>query len=373
MDGDPGSGRDWLLDAGFGEVVGYGAEGEPLALGSRMILVASPVSESPWTVGKLNTCRPTPVSWSWPALPYVSTVVVSPGWPWSAVQEAAQVVGVDPSGAYLLAHGHRATVALPRAGLVVRAGRTPDDARTLAAELEFARLAASYGVPVVAPADGVAVRPVGTRAGPVTFWPLLRLLSRELANWRWLGSALAALHRVPLPSRPPGGWNPVGLIMARVVAYAQANDADPAVAAAFRVAVEQVQIELNGLEVPRVLIHGDATPGNVVVTARGSLLVDFDLAGVGPAAWDVTGVVVWHRRFNKPAADLERLVDAYGADLRESPNFVVLYRLREILDASFALQHWRSNERELRVRLRAVNDPVDDSTWRGLTGLQPAR
>jgi SAM-dependent methyltransferase len=34
--------RDWLLDAGFAEVVGYGAEGEPLALGSRrMIVVAS--------------------------------------------------------------------------------------------------------------------------------------------------------------------------------------------------------------------------------------------------------------------------------------------------------------------------------------------
>jgi len=34
--------RDWLLDAGFAEVAGYGAEGEPLALGSRrMIVVAS--------------------------------------------------------------------------------------------------------------------------------------------------------------------------------------------------------------------------------------------------------------------------------------------------------------------------------------------
>ena len=34
--------RDWLLDAGFAEVAGYGAEGDPLALGSRrMIVVAS--------------------------------------------------------------------------------------------------------------------------------------------------------------------------------------------------------------------------------------------------------------------------------------------------------------------------------------------
>jgi hypothetical protein len=34
--------REWLLHAGFAEVDGYGAEGEPLALGSRrMIVVAS--------------------------------------------------------------------------------------------------------------------------------------------------------------------------------------------------------------------------------------------------------------------------------------------------------------------------------------------
>lgn len=34
--------RDWLLDAGFAEVAGYGLEGEPLTLGSRrMIVVAS--------------------------------------------------------------------------------------------------------------------------------------------------------------------------------------------------------------------------------------------------------------------------------------------------------------------------------------------
>lgn len=34
--------RDWLLDAGFAKVAGYGLEGEPLALASRrMIVVAS--------------------------------------------------------------------------------------------------------------------------------------------------------------------------------------------------------------------------------------------------------------------------------------------------------------------------------------------
>jgi SAM-dependent methyltransferase len=33
--------RDWLLDAGFGEVAGYGAEGEPLALGSRRMVVVA--------------------------------------------------------------------------------------------------------------------------------------------------------------------------------------------------------------------------------------------------------------------------------------------------------------------------------------------
>jgi SAM-dependent methyltransferase len=35
--------RDWLLDAGFAGVAGYGAEGEPLALGSRRMVVVATV------------------------------------------------------------------------------------------------------------------------------------------------------------------------------------------------------------------------------------------------------------------------------------------------------------------------------------------
>jgi Ser/Thr protein kinase RdoA (MazF antagonist) len=71
---------------------------------------------------------------------------------------------------------------------------------------------------------------------------------------------------------------------------------------------------------PTAIVHGDGHPGNVVVTAAGPILVDFDLAGAGPAMWDLTIPVVHHRRFGAPGHMLSAFFAAYGSDPGDTPD-----------------------------------------------------
>jgi Ser/Thr protein kinase RdoA (MazF antagonist) len=89
--------------------------------------------------------------------------------------------------------------------------------------------------------------------------------------------------------------------------------------------------ELGAMTGPDSIVHGDAHPGNVVVTAQGPVLVDFDLAGVGLASWDLTVAIVHHRRFGMPSRTLSAALRAYGTDPRGHPGFDTLARLQELL------------------------------------------
>lgn len=55
------------------------------------------------------------------------------------------------------------------------------------AELDFALLAGSHGLPVLQPADAQATL---TAHGAVSFWPLLTPTGAT-AGWRWLARAVA--------------------------------------------------------------------------------------------------------------------------------------------------------------------------------------
>lgn len=71
-------------------------------------------------------------------------------------------------------------------------------------------------------------------------------------------------------------------------------------------------VEALGRTVPHdVLVHGDVVPGNVVVDAHRTHLVDFEYAGRGDAAFDL-GNLAASAAFDRAAT--RRLVRAYSAD-----------------------------------------------------------
>ena len=124
---------------------------------------------------------------------------------------------------------------------------------------------------------------------------------------------------------------------------------------------------------PTAIVHGDAHPGNVVVTAAGPILVDFDLAGAGPAMWDLTILVV-HRRFGASGDVLSVFFAAYGSDPRGHSGFEVLVRVQELLCISYVLERLIAGAppgQELTSRLQAVRKTDTPAPWHPLPPVDP--
>lgn len=290
----------------------------------------------------------------------------APGsWPAAAVREACAALEIVPGEARVLRLGHCAVVALPAAGLVARVGRPGYSPERLDAELRIARHLARAGLPVLAPADAVRTRPIATGHGPVTFWPLVDHIGGDL-DWAWLAHTLRRLHELPLPAELVSLWDPVGRVEERVALYASHVTARGDYVSLLSTACDEARAVLTRLRsaLGIGLVHGD--PLNVVLTARGPLLLDFDLAGVGPAEWDLVSVAIRQRRFGLPVEELLGFCAAYGFDLLSWEHFEVLLRVRELLDCSFALavsEDHPGATRQIEVRVRAWLDPADRSAW----------
>ncbi|MFF5076684.1 phosphotransferase [Actinoplanes sp. NPDC000266] len=110
-------------------------------------------------------------------------------------------------------------------------------------------------------------------------------------------------------------------------------------------------------------VHGDAHTGNLLWDpGRGAVLCDLDTVAWGPLEVDLVPAAHGVERFRRDARDYERLVEGYGFDVRESPVWGVLRRLRDLQLAVYMLPRPPAGE-ELGRRVRAVLDGDHDAVW----------
>jgi len=252
------------------------------------------------------------------------------------VRAATAIAGIPLGVPQLLRIAHCAVVALDEIGLVARVSRPGADAGRLKAEMAFARHVSDAGLPMLTPVEEIFDQPFETDHGAVTFRPLLHPVTDQFA-WPWLAHTLKTLHRLPIREDLVPLWDPVGRIEERLARYSRRPDArkeyvDVVLDACSRARSIIVSV---GATSRMGLIHGD--PLNVIVTAAGPVLIDFDLAGVGPLEWDLVSVLIGHRRFRRPAAEIDQFLQAYDVTHFQSQSFDDLLKAREWLDCSFAL------------------------------------
>ena len=89
--------------------------------------------------------------------------------------------------------------------------------------------------------------------------------------------------------------------------------------------------------VGRAIVHGDLHRKNVVMTAAGAVLIDLELAGVGPRCYDLAAIAVAGRRYGLPAAEVDRALRIYGADPRRWSGFDELCQVYELWVTAWAL------------------------------------
>jgi Ser/Thr protein kinase RdoA (MazF antagonist) len=119
-------------------------------------------------------------------------------------------------------------------------------------------------------------------------------------------------------------------------------------------------------DTPGVVCHGDVHPGNVIATADGPVLLDWDLLCRGPIAWDHGPLMTWTDRWGGEAGVYDRFAEGYGVDLRGDPLGEAVAELRLVAATLMRVRAGRVDaaaDAEARRRLRWWRGEADAPTW----------
>lgn len=117
---------------------------------------------------------------------------------------------------------------------------------------------------------------------------------------------------------------------------------------------------------PMATVHGDAHTGNLLRSGEGGpVLCDLDSVSWGPAEVDLVPAAHGVTRFGRDPGDYRRLTEGYGFDVRDSPAWPALRRLRDLQLAAYLLPTLPGPPvaAEVAHRLRTVLSDDAEATW----------
>ena len=117
---------------------------------------------------------------------------------------------------------------------------------------------------------------------------------------------------------------------------------------------------------PEVVCHGDVHPGNVVMTADGPVLLDWDLLCAAPAGWD-HAMLLRLPRWGWPARWYDDFAAGYGRSLADDPAARAIAELRLVAATLLRLRAGVADPSampEARRRLAFWRGDPDAPTWR---------
>jgi Ser/Thr protein kinase RdoA (MazF antagonist) len=179
----------------------------------------------------------------------------------------------------------------------------------------------SFGVAVPRPAradvvtDGDVVVTCWERVVPVA----------ETVDWREVGEIVRRVHSIapdalpvdyPLASPRDIPWWDFGVLLADTADLLDAP-ARAGIDAALERRAGWEQWEGDGTNL--VVCHGDVHPGNVVMSADGPVLMDWDLLSAAPAGWDHAPLMTWSERWGGAPGIYEAFADGYEQTFRGDP------------------------------------------------------
>ncbi|GAA2990215.1 phosphotransferase family protein [Actinokineospora diospyrosa] len=271
-------------------------------------------------------------------------------------------VGVDPAGARLLRFTNNAVFRLAGDPVVVRIVGSVALRHRVHKVVRVAKWFAENDVPAVRLTAGIE-QPVCVGDYAATVWDAVPEygVPPRAAD---LARLLRVVHALPeLPELPD--WDPLDDVRRRL-GEAEGLAGDDL--EFLRDRVEQTDARLRALSfpLPRGLVHGDAHLGNLIPTAFGPVLCDFDSSCLGPPEWDMTPLAVGVSRFGEPAARYRELAVGYGFDVTLWSGFSVLREVRELKLITSVLPIMNSSPQvrpELLRRLRDFRTGDTSARW----------
>jgi Ser/Thr protein kinase RdoA (MazF antagonist) len=246
---------------------------------------------------------------------------------------------------------------------VLRVGRATAPAE---ASHELASVLAGHGVPVAAQVDGHAADLGGFA---VTGWH--RIDDADLpVDWEAVGEAVARIHALdpsdlpdayPLPSPTTFPWWDFDTLLDAV---AEHIDAD-ALAGLTRT-IDAGSGWRDDIGSGAVVCHGDVHPGNVLVTADGPVLIDFDLLCRAAPAWDHAMLTTYATRWGGAPDVYPAFARGYGRSLADDPLTATIASLRNVAATLMRVRAGITDEAardEAEQRLRFWRGDPDAPQW----------
>jgi aminoglycoside phosphotransferase (APT) family kinase protein len=212
-----------------------------------------------------------------------------------AAQKVARRIGIAQANPIVLYRSRRVCILLPSSEIVARIA--PADDRNIAAEnreLAVSRYLIERGAPVVGPSAIMSPEPYIEEGMLVSLWPHIRHAKADYEDNVAVAGAAGALQRVHEAFADYSGELPsFADRIEECAAQLRDSSALPALDAEDRAfllrAYDRSIRSLAGFDFSPCPIHGDAHMGNVFITSRGPLWMDFEAASLGPREWDATG------------------------------------------------------------------------------------
>lgn len=223
----------------------------------------------------------------------------------------------------------------------------------------LARWLIDAGVPTIAPVDGLATDRDGLA---VTGWEFVPE-ARRAVDWESVGAAVRQVHDLdpadvpddyPAPSPTVFTWWRFDELLDDV-----GGDIDAGAAAGLRRAVERHRGWEERIGARTVLCHGDVHPGNVLVSAAGPLLVDWDLMCVADPAWDHAMLTTLADRWGGDRSTYDAFLEGYGAPAVDADLARALGILRNVAATLLRVRAARSDDRAVSEAQRRL------AYWRG--------
>ena len=124
-----------------------------------------------------------------------------------------------------------------------------------------------------------------------------------------------------------------------------------------------------------MVCHGDVHPGNIIQSANGPVLLDWDLACHAPAAWDHAMLLTWSAVWGGDSSAYERFAAGYGQSLADDPLAPSLAVMRNVTATLMRVKAGRTDsaaDAEAQRRLQFWRgDPAAPSwnaQWGGISG-----
>jgi aminoglycoside phosphotransferase (APT) family kinase protein len=252
------------------------------------------------------------------------------------------------------------------APVVVRISRTEASVDQAQRSVAVARWLESVDYPAVRAID--VDQPVIVDRHVVTFWGAVSDDGHRYATVREVAEVLVKLHALTAPDSlhlPP--LAPFENAAHRI----EVNDwIDPGDRAFLTGKLAELRDKYAGLEfvLPRGVIHGDASVGNVLCDDQGNpVVIDLDGFAIGPREWDAVLTAIYYDSFGwHSREEYETFVDVYGFDIMAWPGYPVLREVREFLMVTWVLQKAPESERiaaEVRKRISALRTGASRKDW----------